>query len=165
MQNLTELARRLVDARVDFVLVGGFAAATYGVTLLTRDVDICCRFDEPNVRRIQTALADLHPAYRSRPDLPFDLTADQCARLKNLYLRTDLGPLDCLGKILGVGGFDEVLSRSIQIKLPFGPVRILEIEALIRAKEAMNRDHDRISVRQLREIQKRQQRSEGGGNK
>ena len=158
MQNLTELARRLVDARVDFVLVGGFAAAAYGVTLLTRDVDICRRFDEPNIRRIQTALADLHAVYRSRPDLPFDRTADQCARLKNLYLRTDLGPLDCLGEILGIGGFDEVMSHSIQIKLPFGPVRILEIEALIRAKEAMNRDHDRISVRQLREIQKRQQR-------
>ncbi len=43
MQNLTELTRRLVDARVDFVLVGGFAAAAYGVILLTRGVDICCR--------------------------------------------------------------------------------------------------------------------------
>lgn len=80
-------------------------------------------------------------------------------RLKNLYLRTDIGALDCLGEILGVGGFDEVLSHSIQIELPFGPCRILGIESLIRAKEAMNRDHDRISVRQLREIQKRQPRS------
>ncbi len=29
-------------------------------------------------------------------------------------------------------------------------------ESLIRAKEAMNRDHDRVTVRQLREIQRRQ---------
>ena len=28
---------------------------------------------------------------------------------------TDLGPLDCLGAVLGVGGFNEVLSHSIQI--------------------------------------------------
>src|ERR1700749_1504134 len=102
MQNLTELTRRLIDARVDFVLVGGFAAAAYGVTLLTRDVDICCRFDEANLTRIQTAVADLHPVHRSRPDLPFELTPESCAQLKNLYLRTDLGPLDCLGEVLGV---------------------------------------------------------------
>jgi len=32
--------------------------------------------------------------------------------------------------------------------------RLVEF-ALIRAKEAMNRDHDRVTVRQLREIQRR----------
>jgi len=159
MQNLTELTRRLIAAQAEFVLVGGFAAAAHGVTLLTRDVDICCRFDEANLRRIQSAVADLHPVRRSRPDLPFELTPDEGAQLKNLYLRTDLGPLDCLGEILGVGDFDEVSSHSIRLELPFGPCRILDLESLIRAKEAMNRDHDRVSVRQLREIQKRQQRS------
>ena len=60
MQNLSELLRRLIAAQVDFVLVGGFAAVAHGVTLVTRDVDVCCRFDEPNLMRIQTALADLH---------------------------------------------------------------------------------------------------------
>jgi hypothetical protein len=107
--------------------------------------------------RIQTALAGLHPVHRLRPDLPLELTVDECARLKNLYLRTDLGPLDCLSAVLGVGGFDEVVTHSIQLELPFGPCRILDLESLIRAKEAMNRDHDRVSVRQLKEIQKRQQ--------
>jgi hypothetical protein len=33
--------------------------------------------------------------------------------------------------------------------------RLVEL-VLIRAKEAMNRDHDRITVRQLREIKRRQ---------
>jgi hypothetical protein len=44
MQNLSELTRRLIASQVEFVLVGGFAAAAHGVTLVTRDVDICCRF-------------------------------------------------------------------------------------------------------------------------
>ncbi len=43
MQNLSELVRRLIVADVEFVLVGGFAAVAHGVTLVTRDVDICCR--------------------------------------------------------------------------------------------------------------------------
>jgi hypothetical protein len=153
MQNLSELMRRLISAQVEFVLVGGFAAVTHGVTMLTRDVDICCRFTEANLKRIETAFAGLNPAHRERPDLPLQLTSEQCASLKNLYLKTDLGVVDCLGEVLGVGGFDEVLKHSIELELPVGNCRVMDIETLIRAKEAMNRDHDIVTVRHLKEIQ------------
>lgn len=154
MQNLSELVRRLIAGRVEFVLVGGFAAVAHGVTLVTRDVDVCCRFDEANLMRIQKAVADLHPVHRSRPDLLLALTPDQCANLKNLYLKTDLGALDCLGEVLGVGGYDDVAGHSIEVELPGGKCRVLDIDALIRAKEAMGREHDKITVEQLKEIKK-----------
>ena len=157
MQNLSELTRRLVEAQVEFVLIGGFAAVAHGATLVTRDVDVCCRCSEANLTRIQQALSQLHPVHRSRPDSPLDLTPEQCSRLKNLYLKTDLGVVDCLSEVLGIGDFDAVLRQSVEVELPFGQCRILDIDGLIRAKEAMNRDHDRITVRQLREIKKRQQ--------
>jgi hypothetical protein len=32
MQNLSELMHRLISSQVEFVLVGGFAAAAHGVT-------------------------------------------------------------------------------------------------------------------------------------
>ncbi len=156
MQNLSELTRRLVEGQIEFVLIGGFAAAAHGVTLVTRDVDICCRFNEANLMRLQKVFADLHPAHRSRPDLPLALTPEQCADLKNLYLKTDLGAVDCLGSVLGVGDYERVLAHSVEVALPFGRCRILDLETLIRAKEAMNRDHDRVTVKQLREIQRRQ---------
>jgi hypothetical protein len=156
MQNLSELTRRLIASQVEFVLVGGFAAVAHGIMLVTRDVDICCRFNEQNLMRIQKAFGDLHPVHRSRPDLPLQLTSEQCASLKNLYLKTDLGIVDCLGEILGVGNFDEVLKNSVEVELPIGKCRILDIDALIRAKEAMGRDHDKITVKHLREIKKQQ---------
>jgi hypothetical protein len=152
MQNLSELTRRLIASQVEFVLVGGFAAVAHGVMLVTRDVDICCPFSEANLTRIQNAFAGLHPVHRSQPDLPLPLTSEQCAGLKNLYLKTDLGVVDCLGEILGVGNFEEVLKHSVEVELPYGKCRIIDIEALIRAKEAMNRDHDRITVKHLKEI-------------
>jgi len=99
--NLSELSRRLIEAQVEFVLVGGFAAVAHGVTLLTRDVDICCRFSEANLLRIRKAVEDLHPAHRSRPELPLALTSEERANLKNLYLKTDLGMVDCLSEVLG----------------------------------------------------------------
>lgn len=154
MQNLSELTKRLIAARVEFVIVGGFAAVAHGVTLVTSDVDICCRFNEANLMRIQDAFADLHPVHRSRPDLALRLTPEQCVSLKNLYLRTDLGVVDCLSEVLGVGNFDEVWKQSIEVELPVGKCRIIDIDALIRAKEAMNRDHDRITVKYLNEIKK-----------
>jgi hypothetical protein len=52
MQSLSELLRRLIVSDVEFVLVGGFAAVAHGVTLVTRDLDICCRFTEINLMRI-----------------------------------------------------------------------------------------------------------------
>ena len=159
MQNLSELMRRLISSRVEFVLVGGFAAVAHGATLVTRDVDICCRFNEANLMQIQKAFADLHPVHRTRSDLPLTLTPEQCASLKNLYLKTDLGVVDCLGEVLGVGDFEQVLKHSIEVELPQGKCRVLDIETLIRAKEAMNRDHDRITVRYLKEIQAQQKQN------
>ncbi len=128
----------------------------HGVTLVTRDVDICCRFSEANLMRIQEAFSDLHPVHRPRTDLPLQLTPEQCSRLKNLYLKTDLGVVDCLGEVLGVGDFDEVLKNSIELELPYGNCRILDIDTLIKAKKAMNRNHDKITVMLLEKIKEQQ---------
>ena len=156
MQNLAELTRRLIAGQVEFVLVGGFAAIAHGVMRSTRDVDICCRFSEANLMRIQKALADIHPVHRPRTDLPLELTPAQCASLKNLYLKTDLGILDCLGEIKGVGNYDEVARHAVELELPIGKCRVIDIDTLIIAKEAMDRDHDRITVRDLKKIKKQQ---------
>jgi hypothetical protein len=90
MQNLAELTKRLIEGKVEFILVGGFAAIAHGVLRSTRDVDVCCRFSEENLMRVQKALADLHPVHRPQTDLPLELTPASCASLKNLYLKTDL---------------------------------------------------------------------------
>ena len=152
MPDLNGLLQRLRTHEVEFVLVGGFAAALHGSTLVTRDLDVCCRFTEQNLRRVHAAVADLHPAHRMRPDLPFVLTPALLPSLKNLYLITDWGSLDCLGEVKGVGNFEEVLRHSVVVELPFGDCRVLDLDTLIRAKMAMNREHDKVTVRQLRAI-------------
>ena len=49
------------------------------------------------------------------------LTPRTAAEFRNLYLETDWGQLDCLGEILGVGGYDHVLAQSVEIQLSGGP--------------------------------------------
>ena len=138
------------------MVVGGFAAVAHGVTLLTQDIDVCCPVTADNLMRLQAALADLHPVHRMPPERPpLRLTPETATEFRNLYLETDWGQLDCLGEILGVGDYDRVLAQSIEIQLAGGPCRILSIDALIQAKQAMGRDKDRETIVQLRAIQER----------
>lgn len=152
MQQLSELIARLAQAEVEFVLVGGLAAAIHGSSLTTRDVDICCPFSESNLMKLQRSLEDVNPVHRARPDVPLSLTPELCGRLKNLYLKTDLGIIDCLSEVLAVGDYDAVRNHSISINLPFGPIRVIDRDTLILAKQAMGRPHDLITVEQLKRI-------------
>lgn len=153
MRDLLDILERLVRHQVEFVLVGGQAGILYGVTLVTRDVDICMPFNPESLSRLHTAVADLHPVHRLTPEgRPFVLAELNLATLKNLYLRTDFGVLDCLGEIAGVGQFAEVQRQSLEVELPIGRCRVLSLEALIAAKAAVNREHDKLALIQLRAI-------------
>ena len=143
MPDFESLLDRLIRHEVDFVIIGGFAAVTHGVWLVTEDLDICCGFDEASLRRLHAAVADLHPVHRMTPQrIPFELTPHLLSTLKNVYLRTDLGILDCLGNVKGLGDFDEVKKHAVILTLPIGPCRVLSIDALIRAKEAIGEPKD-----------------------
>jgi hypothetical protein len=153
MADFENLLARLIEHRVAFVLVGGFAATAYGSTLLTQDMDDCLRFSPDNLMRLREALADLHPVHRMTPQrLPLRLTPETCRDLKELYLNTDLGQLDCLGTIQGVGDFEQVKECSIEVHLAAGVCRILGLDARIQSKEAMGRPRDRESILQLKAI-------------
>jgi hypothetical protein len=156
MESLTEILRRLHEAKVEFSLIGGLASSHYGVTLVTEDVDICARFTPENLRRIESAFKDFHPRHRLTANkLPLELTDELCGRLKNIYLTTDLGILDCLSEVAGVGDFDAVLRQSELKEFPFGPCYLLKIDALIRAKQAVGRPHDLIAVAELTAIKEK----------
>ena len=154
--NLEGILERLIRSEVEFVIVGGYAAVAYGVSSVTQDVDICCRFIPSNLLKLQNALADLHPVHRMTPKrIPLRLTSDSCQNLKNVYLDTDLGQLDCLGYVNGIGDYDQVYDASITIDLSNGSCRILSIDALIKAKRAMGRPRDHQVVLELETIKTR----------
>jgi hypothetical protein len=86
------LLDRLQQAEVDFVIIGGFATMMYGSTLMTQDIDVCSGFFPENLMRLQKALSDIRPVHRMTPNkVELELTAQNFANLKNLYLDTDQG--------------------------------------------------------------------------
>lgn len=155
IDHLGQILERLNQSQVEYVIVGGMAAVFHGVPLVTRDVDICLPLTEQNLLRLERALSDLHPVHRQTPkQIPFSVAEDYPRGLENVYLRTDWGVLDCLGEITGVGSFPEVMRRSRLVELPVGTCRILDLEALIDAKSAMDRPHDKLALVHLKQIQK-----------
>jgi len=159
MPSLKTLLGRLVQHDVDFVIIGAYASVVHGATLVTHDVDICCSFTSRNLLKLQKSLAGLHPIHRLTPnELPLKLTPVGCCGLKNLYLKTDLGVIDCLGEVLGVGNFAAVKRQSVIVGMEFGKCRVLDLDALIKAKRAMGRPRDREAVIQLEAIRARRAR-------
>ncbi|HVM61387.1 MAG TPA: nucleotidyltransferase [Verrucomicrobiae bacterium] len=166
MSKLEALLQQLVEHDVEFVVIGAFASTMHGVTLTTLDVDVCCPFTPRNLLKLRDAIADLHPVHRLTPQrLPLELTREKCRGLKNLYLETDLGVLDCLGEVLGVGSYAAVKHQSVVLEMPIGKCRVLGLDALIKSKRAMDRPRDREAVKQLEAIRARKRRGRQQGGK
>lgn len=153
MTELNKLLLRLLEADIDFVIVGGFGAVLHGSTLVTRDLDICAILTPANVGKLRGAFRDLHPTHRHNPQrMSFlEIPAPE-VELKNLYLQTDLGALDVLGSITGVGNYARVAENAETVELFGRRVRVISIEDLILAKEALGREKDLLAVKELRAI-------------
>jgi len=154
-QDFLTLLSKLNRCQVRFVIIGGFAGVVYGAIAVTQDIDICCEFTAENLLQLQEALADLHPVHRMTPGrVKLQLTEQSCKDFNNLYLDTDLGQLDCIGYVKGVGDFNSCRQASRVIEVDDEKFHVLTIEALIQAKEAMNRPRDKETVIQLETIRK-----------
>ncbi len=150
------LLENLLGDDVQFVIIGGVAAALHGSTLLTRDLDICIPLGSESLLRLQAALQGLNPRIRAGSDsIPLELDESAAAAVKNLYITTDEGRLDCLGFVDGVGDFAMVLRESVELNLGGFSCRVLGLQALIREKEASGRPHDLQTVVQLKALQER----------
>jgi hypothetical protein len=159
-QNDQALLTRLKASGLEFVVIGGVCVVYHGAPLATFDLDICCRFGEENVLRIESAVRDLNPVHRLTANkLPLEMTRSTFSSLKNLYLQTDLGKLDCLGEVAGVGDYEAARKQSVVAKFSYGEFRFLSLEALIASKKAAGRDRDLAAVRHLLAIQEKNQKA------
>ncbi len=157
------LLSKLNHCQVRFVIIGGFAGVVYGATAaVTQDIEICCEFTTENLLRLQEALAEFHPVHRMMSGrVKLELTEENCKDFNNLYLDTDLGQLDCIGYVKGVGDFNSCRQASRVIEVDDERFHVLTIEALIQAKQAMNRPRDKETIIQLETIRKAHRNDKG----
>jgi hypothetical protein len=157
MDPLLMILKRLIDQRVELVIVGGMAAMCHGSLIVTQDIDFCVPFDVPTMSRIIAALGAIKPTFRMRPDrMPMYDDPDRLARLNLLAIETELGVVDFLKEVSGVGAFAEVAAQSEPIEVAEGIIcRVLTLDALIDAKRAAGRPKDRVAVTQLEALRQK----------
>ena len=156
MNELNRLLQRLISADIEFVVVGGFAAVLHGSSALTRDLDVCAVLSPANIEKLRQAFAELHPVHRMTTQRwSFLEHPAPGVVLNNLYLQTDLGALDLLGAITGVGDFEAVRQRAVEVDLLGHRVRVIGLDDLILAKETLARPKDRMVALELRALRDR----------
>jgi predicted nucleotidyltransferase len=144
------LLRTLQNGGVQFVVIGGIAAAAHGLARNTLDVDVVYARDDDNLTRLAGALEPIHPYLRGAPPgLPFRLDAATLRRGLNFTLTTDHGALDVLGEIIGGGGYEELVSRSHVLEVVGVRCHVLDLEPLIAVKRAAGRPKDFEAIAEL----------------
>jgi hypothetical protein len=149
------IIKQLLDHHVDFVVIGGLAMTIHGSAHVTRDLDICYGRTSENLKALVAAFTPLHPYLRGAPaGLPFKFDVETLQAGQNFTLTTDLGDVDLLGEVSGVGAPDQVFAASAEHTLFGLTFRVLSLDGLISAKKAAGRRKDRDHLDELEELKK-----------
>jgi len=121
-----------------------------GSAHLTKDIDFCYARTAKNMERLAKALEPFHPVLRGAPPgLLFRFDAKTIANGLNFTLSTDLGDLDFLGEVSGLGLFQDVLGTSDVKDIGGVDCRVPSLE-LIKSKTAAGRPRDLYVLPELR---------------
>ena len=133
----------LADAQVRFVIVGGLAITIHGSAYVTFDLDFCYARDRENLSRLAEALRTYNPRLRGAPEgLPFRFDEETLGGGLNFTLTTDLGDIDLLGEVSGIGDYAASLAASTPVELFGTSFDVLTLKALIISKRAAGRPKD-----------------------
>ena len=141
-------------------MIGGAALGFQGSGYRTEDIDIVYARDENNIERLVTVLGKIRPRLRvrgraTRSTVYHGRTDDLGWR--QIKLQTDLGDLDIMATIAGLGDYENVMRYADRLELidSAGPTFVLSLDGLIIAERAANRPKNLVvlpEIESLREL-------------
>ncbi|MBS1870406.1 MAG: nucleotidyl transferase AbiEii/AbiGii toxin family protein [Actinobacteria bacterium] len=159
----TPLLRRLIDAGVDFVVIGGVAVFLQGYPRLTKDLDIVYATNAANLERLGEVLAELGARLRGiDDDVPFAPDARTLKRTTILTLDTPLGSIDLLVDPAGADRYEAMRDRADIVALDGVEFRVVSVDDLLSMKRAAGRPQDIADIDALLTAQRVRRRVESG---
>jgi hypothetical protein len=151
---LERMLEALCDSSVEFVVIGGVSGVIHGSTQpVTIVLEICFARDPQNLKRLAAALGPFHPRPRGSPgDPPFVWDERTLGNGTVFTLRTDLGYMDLLAEVAGIGSYEEVRKQSVWVEAFGRKFATLNVRALIRAKRAAGRAKDLSALPELESL-------------
>ena len=154
------MLRRLTEAGVDFVVVGGIAVMLSGYGRATRDLDIAYAGDRGNLEALGEVLVALEAKPRGvDAELPFAADASTLDRVELLTLETSLGWLDVHRSLAGVSSYSGLRRRAERVKLADFFVLVASVDDLIAMKHAAGRPQDQTDIAALETIRRLRSRA------
>lgn len=146
-----QLLRRLSEAEVEFVLIGGLAVNAWGVVRGTKDVDIVVAPDLENLKRVAGVAVAVHGHIQTGESFlstPPSIAA-HLASGERVAIETELGLLDVVQGLDGVPPYAELQASAVETEILGVKVAVCSIDALRQMKQAAGRPRDRVDIEDL----------------
>ena len=140
--------------RVTYIIIGAFARVIQGAEETTRGIDIVPSTRAENLRRLGTALAELHAA---PADVAEAAVADRGSSQAIHVLMTDFGEVKAVSQPSGTGGYDDLRRAATREPLGHGlRPSVASVGDLSRMLSALGRGEDTpkiLAMRRLAELE------------
>ena len=141
--------------RVQYVVVGGFAAELHGSVRRTADVDVVPRATADNLERLAAALREVQAKIRTAglPEgLPFSPSGEAMAAMTMLNLVTTHGELDLNFTPSGTAGYEDLHVDATTFAVGRVQVQVASLADVIRSKTAAGRPKDFEALPELHQL-------------
>ena len=149
--NLSAILEGLLEAGVDFILVGGLAAVIQGAPVTTMDVDIVHNQSSENISRLLAFLKSVDAIHRRPDDTVIEPKKADISGMGHALFTTRLGPLDVLAVIEQGRTYGDLLEHTVEIEFRGRTLRVLNLKVLIQLKRASTDPKDRQRLPVLEE--------------
>ena len=154
--DIQAILQRLVEAKVEFLLIGGVAVGYHGHVRATKDVDVVPAPDRENLERLAKVLVELEAEIEGAEDfeegeLPDPLDPATLELGGNWVLSTRLGRLDVMQWIGDAALWKELSPGALEDRIGGLPIKIISYEDLVKLKELAGRPEDLTDLQRLRE--------------
>jgi len=144
-----KLLLSLLNNKVNFILIGGYAVIYYGYERVTGDMDIWLQPDNENLPKLLAALKDFDVEESSLEQVrKIDLTTPQMFFVGNKPRR-----IDFINIVNGIG-FDEAILQVNHFPLQDKQVPVIQYHHLILTKITTGRAKDKADIEELQRINK-----------
>ncbi len=135
-EDFQDFIKAFNEAKVDYILVGGYSVILHGHNRSTGDMDIWVRKSEDNYQKIKTAFNIFRMPM-------FDMTPDRFMSSKNDVFTFGRSPvaIDLITELKGLS-FNDAFNNSTLVQVENIKVRLIQLNDLINAKKASARPRD-----------------------
>ena len=146
--DLGAILEGLIEAGVDFILVGGLAAVVQGAPVTTMDVDIVHNQSPENTARLLAFLKSIGAFHRRPDDKLIEPQEGDISGMGHALFTTRLGPIDVFAAIEEGRAYGDLLEHTVAIGFRNHTIRVLDLKMLIQLKRASTnlKDKQRLPV-------------------